>query len=113
MAATVDMEPQSWETIGKEYREQIMAKIPSSWLLPPSITSTISETSAQNVLAIPTTCGVLNEQEIDITEYYDSVTLAEMLKQGKVKSVDVVTAFSKRAAIAQQLVRLLYGYRGE
>lgn len=104
MATISDMEPQSWETIAKAYREQITAKIPSSWLLLSSIASTISETSIQNVLAIPRTCGVLNDKEIEITENYDSVTLASMLREGKVKSVDVVTAFSKRAAVAQQLV---------
>lgn len=101
MATTT--ETQSWESIAKAYREQTAAKIPTSWLLPPSITSTISETSVHNVLAIPRTCGVLSKKELEITENYDAVTLASMLREGKVKSVDVVTAFSKRAAVAQQL----------
>jgi amidase len=104
MATTAEIQLQSWKVVAKAYREQTTAKIPASWLLPSSLTSTISETSVQNVLAIPRTCGILNEREIELTESYDAFTLAGMLREGEVKSVDVVTAFSKRAAVAQQLV---------
>ncbi|KUJ08532.1 amidase [Mollisia scopiformis] len=107
MSAVAEIVNQTWETIANKYREQTSAKIPSEWLLPSSITSTVSETSVQNVLSIPRTCGILSEQEIEITEKYDAVTLAEMLKEGKVKSVDVTRAFCKRAAVAQQLTYCL------
>ncbi|KAF8864358.1 amidase [Acephala macrosclerotiorum] len=100
MAAT---ETQTWQTIASAYRLQTTAKIPSSWLLPSSITSKISETSSQNVLDIPRTCGILSEKEIEITEKYDAVTLTGLLAKGSLSSVEVTTAFSKRAAVAQQL----------
>lgn len=105
---------ETWETIASNYRSQTTAKIPIEWLLPSSITSSISETSFQNVLDIPRTCGILSQEEIEITEMYDAVTLSGLLGEGKVKSVDVTRAFCKRAAVAQQLVsysfiRLYYG----
>lgn len=100
MATTTE----TWETVASTYRSETTAKIPKDWLLPSSVTSSFSETSVQNVLDIPRTCGILTEEEIEITEKYDAITLARLLGEGIVKSVDVTRAFCKRAAIAQQLV---------
>lgn len=106
MSTITQTEIPSWETIAAQYRAQITSRIPSSWLLPVSITSTISETSVQNVLDVPRTCGILTKEEIEITEDYDAVTLVGLLKHGKVKSEVVTRAFCKRAAVAQQLVSI-------
>ncbi len=95
---------ESWEVIAAQHRSQAAAKIPPEWILSPKITSSVSETSTQNVLCIPATCGILTKEEIEITEKYDAVTLSALLREGKMKSVDVTMAFCKRAAIAQQLV---------
>ena len=97
-------ETQTWQLIASTYRNQTTAKLPSAWLVPTSITSTISETSSQNVLEIPRTCGILTEKELEITEKYDAVTLAGLLARGGLSSVEVTEAFCKRAAVAQQLV---------
>lgn len=65
------------------------------------------ETSTLNVLDVPRTCGILTEKELDITENYDATDLVALMSAGKLKSVDVVTAFCKRAAIAQQCLSCL------
>ncbi|PVH88101.1 amidase [Cadophora sp. DSE1049] len=97
----------SWEAIATKHREAAASKIPHEWKLPSQITDTISQTSDQNVLDIPRTCGLLTTEEIDITENYTAVMLLEQLASGKFTSVAVTTAFCKRAAIAQQLVSCL------
>ena len=60
-----------------------------------------------SVLDVPRTCGILTEKELDITENYDATALVEKMAKGEFKSVEVVTAFCKRAAVAQQCVSCL------
>lgn len=60
-----------------------------------------------NVLGIPGRCGILNKQELNITENCDATALLENLASGQFTAVEVTTAFSKRAAIAQQLTNCL------
>ena len=57
-----------------------------------------------SVLDVPRTCGLLTEDELDITENYDAVTLLEKIAARELTSHSVTTAFCKRAAITQQLV---------
>lgn len=102
----------NWEIIAAEHRQSSFAKIPLEWLLPSSIRDSISQFSAQNVLDIPRSCGLLSTEEIDITENYDATTLIEHLASGKFTSLAVTTAFCKRAAIAQQLVGPLKNQKG-
>lgn len=59
------------------------------------------------MLDVPRTCGILTEKELDITENYDATALVEKMAKGDLKSVEVVTAFCKRAAVAQQCVSCL------
>jgi amidase len=103
----MDSDLPSWQTISADYRKKAASKIPVGWRLSPSIISTISEHSTHSVLDIPRSCGILTAEEIDITEKYDAVTLIDFLATGKITSLAVTTAFCKRAAIAQQLVRTL------
>ncbi|KAI9052723.1 hypothetical protein LZ554_002999 [Drepanopeziza brunnea f. sp. 'monogermtubi'] len=97
----------SWQSLASAHREVAASKIPPEWKLPSSVTDPVSETSTQEVLSIPRTCGILSEKEIEITENYSAVTLLEHLASGRFTSVEVTTAFCKRAAIAQQLVSCL------
>lgn len=48
--------------------------------------------------------GILSSHEIQITEAYDVAGLLKGLASGTLTAVDVTAAFSKRAAIAHQLV---------
>ena len=49
------------------------------------------------------TSGILTTQELEITETVDAKTLLDKLASGGLSAVTVTKAFSKRAAIAQQL----------
>jgi amidase len=96
-----------WQALAASKRESLASKIPSEWRLPSSQTSKFTETSTLNVLNVPRESGLLTEKELELTENYDATALIVLMSTGKVKSVDVVTAFCKRAAIAQQVVNCL------
>jgi amidase len=89
---------QPWKAIAERKQKQRQARIPKEWLLK-SVPS-----NRDNILDEPRKCGILSRQEIRITEWEDATGLLEELTSGRLKSIDVVTAFCKRAAIAQQLV---------
>ncbi|KAF8548986.1 amidase [Imleria badia] len=59
-----------------------------------------------NVTSIPEECGILSENEIDITNL-DATDILEKIKSRELSAVQVVTAFGKRAAIAHQLTACL------
>jgi amidase len=96
-----------WLALATSKRASVFSKIPKAWLLPSSQTSQYTETSTISVLDVPRTCGILTEKELDITEKYDATELVDLLAKGELKSVEVVTAFCKRAAVAQQCVSCL------
>lgn len=97
----------SWQSRTKAYREAAAAKIPEAWRLDKQFTQDISPTSPRSVLDVPRKCGILTEQELDITENHDIVSLVEQLAQGTLSSEVVTTAFCKRAAVAQQVTNCL------
>ena len=74
------------------------ASIPSEWFIPP-----VPE-SQTNVMNVPRTCGLLTERELEITDISDVSTLLNKLACGEWTSVEVTTAFSKRAIVAHQTV---------
>jgi amidase len=73
--------------------------IPSEYHLPKEITAS----PPKDVTGIPASCGILDKQELEITEEYDAVGLAEAIAARKYTAVAVAKAFAKRAAIAHQL----------
>ncbi|RDW71681.1 hypothetical protein BP5796_07715 [Coleophoma crateriformis] len=99
--------PASWQEIAAKKRAAAFSKIPKEWLLPESYAQKYNAKTPVSVLGVPRECGILSAADLDITEKYDAVALAEQVAAGKIKSVDVATAFSKRAAIAQQLTQCL------
>ncbi|KIW18846.1 hypothetical protein PV08_03135 [Exophiala spinifera] len=74
--------------------------IPEEWYLPQELI----DNPPRDVSNIPRTCGLLNAEELEITENYDATGLAEAIAARKYTSVAVVKAFVKRASIAHQLV---------
>lgn len=58
-----------------------------------------------NVTLIPRTCGLLSDKELELTDNYDATSLLSMLASGEVTARQLLTAFRKRATIAQQTVR--------
>lgn len=99
------MPPESWQTIAARKRASAQDKIPTDWRLPASYLDKVSEKSLDGVLSVPRDCGLLSLAELEITEQNDAVSLLQKLADRSLTAVQVSTAFSKRAAIAQQLVR--------
>ena len=94
--------PETWKDIAARKQEQCASCIPTGWTLSSSI-----DTNRHNVLDVPRECDILTDVDIRITEQLDATTLVAGLANGLVRSVDVVTAFCKRAAIAQQVTNCL------
>lgn len=89
----------AWQSIARRKQQEQINAIPENWIL-----KNHPAANRNNVLAVPRECGILSAREIEITEKYDATALVQELAVNRLKSVDVVTAFCKRAAIAQQLV---------
>jgi len=62
--------------------------------------------SQTNVMGVPASCGKLTPKELEITETL-ATKLVSLLASGTLSAVDVVTAFSKRALIADQVTNCL------
>ncbi|WPH03508.1 Hypothetical protein R9X50_00638800 [Acrodontium crateriforme] len=88
----------SWRDIAVKKQQQRASQVPQIWRLPSIYTD-------KNVKDIPR--QFLTSDEIHITEDNDATSLVAQLASGKLKSVDVVSAFCHRAAIAQQLTNCL------
>jgi amidase len=89
----------TWQDAVAEKRRRQQESIPKEWLIktPPS--------DVQHVIAIPESCGLLSAKELEITGTVDVDVLLRNLASGEWSSVEVTTAFYKRAIVAQQLVR--------
>ncbi|WBW75118.1 fatty-acid amide hydrolase [Schizosaccharomyces osmophilus] len=88
-----------WQTISAQYCANRDSTIPPSMKLksdPPK--------DMLNVTNVPKTCGLLSPKELELTENYDATGLADLIKEHKTTSKELVVAFCKRAAIAQQLL---------
>lgn len=100
---------QEWEKIVAQKKERSKNEIPNDWKLPEAIFSELSlplESHPNRVLDkdIPRQSGILSTRELEITEKYSVTELLDGLASGTFTSLEVTTAFCKRAAIAQQLV---------
>ena len=87
-----------WRDICSAKRKSQFESIPAEWIIktPPE--------SQNRVLDIPAQSGLLTERELEITETTDIGLLLEKLHSAEWSSVEVTTAFYKRAIIAHQLV---------
>lgn len=85
-----------WQEIAADKKARITASIPQEWRLK-------SAPTELSVMAYPKESGIMNADELDITESSATDLVAKMAA-GKLTSVAVTTAFCKRAALAHQLV---------
>lgn len=90
----------SWQEIGLQKRAVRDSLIPDAWKIEKKYYP-----SGSSVLDLPETFGILSAEEVKITSKYDAVDIVGLIKDGKHSAEAVTTAFCKRAAIAQQLVR--------
>lgn len=88
----------SWKIKGAEKRRQQADSITPEWRLK-EIPSDF-----RNALDFFRTCDIITPEELHLTEITDGRVLQTMLLTGKVTNQEVVTVFSKRAAVAQQCV---------
>ena len=88
-----------WKDVCHQKRKSQQDAIPSKWLLPQPPLSVYS-----SVLNVPATCGLLTPRELKITETTNVDIILENLRTTEWSSVEVTTAFYKRAIIAHQLV---------
>jgi amidase len=97
-----------WQAKASDYKSKCDAKIPAEWRLPSHMVEPLTEKSTRCVLREPgrmgTELGILTPREIEITESEDARYLTRQLARKRYTAVEVVTAFSKRAAISHQLV---------
>lgn len=103
--STIDVS--DWKQLALSKRVATFNKIPKDWLLPIEQASQCIERNPISVLDVPRTSGILTQEELDITEKYDATDLVALMAKGDLSSVEVVTAFCKRAAIAQQTTNCL------
>lgn len=95
------MATKHWKELIAEKRARQAASIPKEWILtnpPPK--------EILNVIDFPEKAGLLTDREIEITNT-EAIVLLDKLAKGVWSSVDVTTAFAKRAVIAHQLVSYL------
>lgn len=110
MLITNNLSMSSWKDKVANKRLTCRNAIPMAWKVPQEILANLKtplETSKNNIIELQLIrrSGVLTEDELNITESYDVEQLLDALASGRLTSVDVVTAYSKRAAVSQQLVR--------
>ena len=95
-----------WPALIKAKRELLESKIPAEWRIPDSIRARAHRQSTESAFTLLDETTLLTERERKITESYDAKALLQLLANGSITSLEVTTAFCKRAAIAQQLVRI-------
>ena len=82
--------PAKWELVSKKKKAEQDARIPADWRL-----STLPGPEVHNYTEIPRQCGLLTQDELQITEKYDAVALAAAIREKRLKCLDVARAFCK------------------
>ena len=93
----------SWQEKAAAKRQSLLDLIPAEWKLPTELRDALPKNSSE----IVATCGVLSSRDLEITEIDELEELAARIARGQYTAVEVVEAFCKRAAVAQQLVNCL------
>ncbi|KAI0717519.1 general amidase [Cerioporus squamosus] len=91
----------SWQDLCAARKQRQQDSIPKEWLIetPPE--------EHRNVLDVPRNCGLLTARELEITETDNVQTIFNKLHAAEWSSVQVTTAFYKRAINAHQLTNCL------
>ena len=89
----------TWQELAAEKKARQLASIPKEWLITPPADDVLDVTD------VPAKCGLLSARDLEITTINDATALLQKLATGEWSSVEVTTAFCKRAIIAHQVVR--------
>jgi len=110
MGSHITTEP-TWQELGAAHRALQHSRIPKDWILNEQLLDELSggeqgRTQGFDLVATQAAqrANILTAKELDITESHTAVELLSKLDKGELTSLEVTTAFCKRAAIAQQLV---------
>lgn len=88
----------TWQELAAEKKRRQAASIPKEWLI------TLPADDVLDITGVPTSCGLLSARELEITEVSEIAILLNKLATGEWSSVEVTTAYGKRAVLAHQLV---------
>ncbi|KAK0198954.1 general amidase [Armillaria mellea] len=91
----------TWKEVVAEKQKRQLASIPQEWTL-----ASLLSRDHLDVTAFPDSCGLLTPTELEITKSEVDGLLSRLAK-GEWTSVEVTTAFYKRAIIAHQLTNCL------
>jgi amidase len=104
----------SWQTLSAAHRERQKRAIPSEWTLEPHRVEQLKHvgTPVEGRLIeadVVRESGLLTEAELAITQDFTAVELLKKISSRDLTSLQVVEAFGKRAALAQQLASYSLG----
>ncbi|KAH8776263.1 general amidase GmdB [Diaporthe sp. PMI_573] len=106
-----DLADRPWQIRAAAKRERCQAGIPADWRLSDEFKRSIgaSPTKATNLIELGaiSKSGILSTRELDITETVSASDLLSKLRSGNVSAEEAAIAFSKRAAVADQLTSCL------
>ncbi len=88
----------NWKALVSDKRKRQLDAIPKEWKIRLPLEDRL------DVRDVPKESGLLTSKELQITELDDVETLLRNLAAGNWSSVEVTTAYYKRAIIAHQLV---------
>ncbi|KAJ3548818.1 hypothetical protein NM688_g5248 [Phlebia brevispora] len=91
----------AWRELVRDKRARQVESIPKEWLIDCPAEAVL------DVTKIPKQCGLFTAKELEITGTTDAALLLSKLASGEWSSVEVTTAFYKRAIVAHQLVNCL------
>ncbi|KAN0124333.1 Amidase signature domain containing protein [Russula decolorans] len=91
----------SWQELVAEKKRRQTASIPKQWLI------TLPADDVSDVTDVPSNCELLSAHELEITAVSEIAVLLNKLATGEWSSVEVTTAFCKRAIVAHQLTNCL------
>ena len=94
-----------WRKLVDEKRARQSQSIPKEWLI------SVPPKSVLDVTGVPETCGLLTARELEITDTTDVEVILRKLASSEWSSIEVTTAFYKRAIVAHQLVSVLPNFR--
>lgn len=99
ITTTTTESPPAWKQKAAAKREDVYQKIPKQWRLSEPLPT------PKNTYEYLKTSDVLSKDEIAITETTDARLLLNKIATKRLSAVDVVSAFSHRAAVAHQLIK--------
>lgn len=100
----------SWSEKVDKKRETCRNAIPATWKVPEEILALLKtpvQDNRNSVIEVDLIrkSGVLSHVELGVTDNYGIERLLSELASGALTAVDVIVAYSKRAAVAHQLVQ--------